>query len=103
MKLIIKVLMKSKRPTANNVSYSRDPTRESPRAAFAMKPVIVWAPSSGLLEMFGLFPAASATIMVSPTAREIPSTTAAAIPENAAGNTTRNVVCILFAPSAKDP
>jgi hypothetical protein len=41
MKLIVKVMINSIRPTANNVLYSIDPTRESPSAALAMKPVMV--------------------------------------------------------------
>ena len=41
-----------------------------------------------------------ARIIVSPTAREMPSTIAATMPDNAAGNTTRSVVIIRFAPSA---
>src|SRR5215207_1977630 len=44
-----------------------------------------------------------ATIMVSPTARETPRTTAATMPERAAGNTTRRLVCILLAPRAAEP
>ena len=41
--------------------------------------------------------------MVSPIARDMPSTTAAAIPDSAAGKTTRSVVCIRLAPMANDP
>ena len=41
--------------------------------------------------------------MVSPTARDSPSTIAAAMPESAAGKTTRSVVCILLAPMASEP
>ena len=41
--------------------------------------------------------------MVSPMAREIPRTTAATMPDSAAGNTTFSVVCIRFAPRAADP
>ena len=41
--------------------------------------------------------------MVSPTARDMPNTTAAATPDNAAGRTTRTVVCIRLAPMAIEP
>ena len=53
--------------------------------------------------MFCWAPAASVTIMVSPTARDMPSTMAAAMPERAAGKTTRSVVCIRLAPMASEP
>ena len=53
--------------------------------------------------MFFCAPAARATIIVSPTARESPSTIAAAMPDRAAGNTTRSVVCIRLAPMANEP
>ena len=68
-----------------------------------MKPVIVCMPSRGSRLKFFWAPAASATIMVSPTARDRPSTTAAATPDRAAGKTTRSVVCIRLAPIASEP
>ena len=68
-----------------------------------MKPVIVCMPSRGSRLKFFSAPAASATIIVSPTARDMPSTTAAATPERAAGKTTRRLVCIRLAPIASDP
>ena len=81
-----------------------EPTGFSPPAVWAMKPVIVCMPSRGSrLRGSSAAPAASATIMVSPMARDMPSTTAAATPERAAGQTTRSVVCIRLAPIASDP
>ena len=47
--------------------------------------------------------AATATIMVSPTAREMPMMTAAPIPDKAAGNTTCKLVSNLVAPMAYAP
>ena len=51
----------------------------------------------------GCCPAAIATIIVSPMARETARMNAAVIPENAAGTTTRRLVCIRVAPSAYEP
>ena len=42
-------------------------------------------------------------ITVSPTAREAPSTSAATMPDSAAGKTTRSETCSLLAPSPKAP
>ena len=44
-----------------------------------------------------------ATIIVSPIARDTARMNAAVMPENAAGTTTRRLVCILVAPSAYAP
>ena len=49
------------------------------------------------------WPAAISTTIVSPTAREKPSTTEATMPESAAGKTTRSVVWSFEAPSPKEP
>jgi len=68
-----------------------------------MNPVMVCMPSRGSRLKFFWAPAASATIMVSPIARDMPSTTAAATPDSAAGRTTRRLVCIRLAPIAKEP
>ena len=68
-----------------------------------MKPVMVCMPSRGSRLKFFWAPAASATIIVSPIARDMPSTMAAATPEMAAGSTTRSVVCIRLAPIASEP
>ena len=62
----------------------------SPCPVAAMKVVIVSKPSSGLRPEFGCRPAAISTIIVSPIARETPSTIAATMPESAAGKTTRS-------------
>ena len=50
-----------------------------------MAPVMVRPPSVGLKVMIPLSPAARATTIVSPTAREMPRMTAAMMPEMAAG------------------
>ncbi len=54
-----------------------------------MKAVIVSIGNRGSSEVVGTCPAAINTIIVSPTARDAPSTIAATIPESAAGKTTR--------------
>ncbi len=41
--------------------------------------------------------------MVSPMARDMPRTMAAATPDSAAGSTTRRVVCMRLAPIANEP
>ena len=58
---------------------------------------------SGSSVRLGCWPAAIATTIVSPTAREMPSTKAAATPEIAAGSTTLIAVSNLVAPSASEP
>ena len=52
---------------------------------------------------FGKFPAATATIMVSPMARDIPRMKDAVIPESAAGTTTFVTVSYFVAPRAYAP
>ena len=54
-----------------------------------MNAVIVSIGCRGSRSVVGTWPAAIRTIIVSPTAREAPSTTAATMPESAAGKTTR--------------
>ena len=71
----------------------------SPFAVAPMKVVTVACPSSGLRLEFGCRPAAIRTIIVSPTPREIPSTTEATMPEIAAGKTTLVATWRLVAPS----
>jgi hypothetical protein len=83
--------------------YSIDPTGDSPSAVRAIRPVSVSWPSRGSKDMFVIDPPAISRIIVSPTARDMPRTIAAAIPESAAGNTTRSVVCIRLAPMASEP
>ena len=62
--------------------------------------VIVAAGSIGFQVRLGCMPAATARIMVSPTAREIPRMQAAVRPETAAGTTTWIAVWSLVAPIA---
>src|SRR5688572_33421773 len=64
---------------------------------------MVAAGSSGFMVRLGCMPAATATIMVSPTAREIPRMYADAMPENAAGTTTLTAVWKRVAPVAEEP
>ena len=54
-------------------------------------------------EKFLELPLAIATIIVSPSAREIPSTKEAMMPDNAAGTTTFRAVSNLVEPSAAEP
>ena len=61
---------------------------------------IVAAGSVGLKVRFGIMPAAIATTIVSPTAREMPRMYAAAMPEKAPGTTTLSAVCSRVAPIA---
>ena len=56
--------------------------------------------SSGLTVSFGVAPAATVTIIVSPTARENASTNAGTMPESAAGNTILSATSNRVAPSA---
>ena len=51
----------------------------------------------------GCWPAAIATIIVSPTARDTARMNAAVMPEKAAGTTTLSAVCMRVAPSAYEP
>ena len=64
----------------------------------AICPVMVSAESKGLKLKLGPAPAAIATIMVSPMARETATMNAARMPESAAGSTTLMVVSSLVAP-----
>jgi hypothetical protein len=68
-----------------------------------MNVVIVAKPSRGSTPKLGCRPAATSTIIVSPTPRETPSTTDATMPEIAAGKTTFVATCRLVAPSPKAP
>src|ERR671910_3280976 len=61
------------------------------------------ADSRGFIGYWGGAPAAMVTIMVSPTAREMPSTKEATMPERAAGTTTWVAVSRLVAPKAYAP
>ena len=52
---------------------------------------------------FGDWPAATSTSTVSPIARDAPSTSAATMPESAAGNTIRSDTCMRLAPRPNAP
>ena len=60
---------------------------------------MVWMLSSGERVRLGVEPAATATIMVSPTTRAMASRMAAMMPEMAAGKTTRKATSRRVAPS----
>ena len=74
--------------------------RDVPVAVAPMKAVIVSTDSPGSKVRLACQPAASSTIIVSPTAREMPSTNEATMPEIAAGKTTRVETLSFVAPSA---
>ncbi len=65
-----------------------------------MWPVIVSAERKGLKVKLGPWPAAMATTIVSPTARDMARMNAAAMPDNAAGTTTLTATSSLVAPMA---
>ena len=94
------VITKSVSPTAKIVLYSIEPVGMSPLPVAPMNAVIVSIGSRGSKVIWASWPAAMRTIIVSPTARENPSTNAAMIPEIAAGTTIRVDTCSLSAPSA---
>src|SRR5688572_6244265 len=75
----------------------------SPKKAWTMYPVSVWMLLSGFAVSWGVDPAAMATIIVSPIAREMPRIVAAATPDNAAGRTIRTLTVSLDDPSAYAP
>ena len=90
-------------PTAKIVWYLSDPVGMSPPAVAPMNVVMVSTDPRGSSVRLGSSPAATSTIMVSPIAREHPSTIAATMPDSAAGNTTRTATCKREAPSPKAP
>ena len=75
-------------------------TWSEPMASAVMAAVIVWPGSNGLTSKSEppVPPAAIETIIVSPMARETPSSSAATMPETAAGTTTRRLVVRFRAP-----
>ena len=79
------------------------PVDWSPSPAAPMNAVIVCMASPGLNVRLGVPPAAISTIIVSPTARLMPRTKAAMMPESAAGTTTRVETSYLVAPRAAAP
>jgi len=68
-------------PTAKSVWYSRVPVGVSPRLTWTMKAVIVSMGTRGSSVKRGCWPAAMATIIVSPIARDRPRMNEAAMPE----------------------
>ena len=58
---------------------------------------------AGRTSRFGLLPLATRITTVSPIARDAPSTSAATMPDSAAGKTTRTTTCHFAAPSPKAP
>ena len=91
------------KPTAKIVSYSIEPVGMSPREVAAMNAAIDWKLSRGSTPRLAVWPPAISTITVSPTAREAPSTSAATMPESAAGKTIRSETCSFEAPSPNAP
>ena len=75
----------------------------SPENACTMNPVIVCMGSRGLAVNCGLEPAASATIIVSPTARDIARMNDATTPEMAAGTTICQETSSFVPPKAYAP
>ena len=53
--------------------------------------------------IWATWPAATSTMIVSPTARDAPSTIEATMPDSAAGKTTRSDVCSRLAPRPNEP
>ena len=82
---IVNVSTNSSEPDREDRLVAEDALRRSPVPAAAMNAVIVCIASPGLKARFGVPPAAISTIIVSPTARETPSTNDATMPESAAG------------------
>ena len=87
-------------PVANSISWWVPNAYPISNAIFVVSGLTLSINDDGIT---GEFPATSITAIVSPKALPIPNTTAARIPDLAAGNTTLNIVSILDAPSAKDP
>ena len=87
-----RVIKKSNKPTAKIVVYSSDPCGASPKLICTIKAVIACIDSSGLKVKFGVEPAATVTIIVSPIALDMPNITDADIPDRAAGTTTLKAV-----------
>ena len=90
--------MNNKAPTTNIVLYSIDPKVTSPIATDTIYPVIVCIDSKGFNVIWGLAPAAIATIIVSPIALDIAKINDETIPEIDAGNTIFFITSNLVAP-----
>ena len=87
-------------PVANNISWWVPNAYPISSAILVVSGLTLSIKDDGIT---GEFPATSITAIVSPKALPIPSTTAAKIPDLAAGNITLNIVSILDAPSASEP
>ena len=97
------VRTKSVIPQTKIVLYSSVPCGVSPKLIWTIYAVIVSMGTSGFMVNLGCWPAAMATIMVSPIARETARMTAAVIPERAAGKTILKATWILREPRAYAP
>lgn len=95
----INVNTKSTIPAEKIVLNSSDPCGTSPIETWTMYVVMVAIGTVGSRVNLGSSPAATATIIVSPNAREIARITDTVIPENAAGTNTLNDVWNLDAPN----
>ena len=94
------VKRKSVIATAKIVLYESVPYGVSPWLTCTIYAVMVETGFSGLIVRLGSCPAAIATIIVSPIAREKARMIEAIIPENADGKTTESDTCSFDAPSA---
>ena len=74
------------------------PADASPLTVWAMEAVRVWIEVKKFQVILGLLPAAMVTAMVSPTAREKARITEVAMPDRAAGTTTRRLTWRLEEP-----
>ncbi len=79
--------------TAKTLLYARVPAGVSPRLTWMMYEVMVCTGTSGLSVRIGRMPAAIATSIVSPMARETARIHAAMIPDIDDGITTRKAIC----------
>ena len=98
--MLFKINVKTNKaiPAAKIERYSSESRGTSPMLTCTIYVVIVCTDSKGLNVSFGTCPAATATIIVSPTALEIAKITDTIIPDDAAGIITRKAVCNLVAP-----
>jgi len=87
-------------PVANNISWWVPYAYPTSKAILVVKGLILDIIESGTI---GELPATNITAIVSPIALPIPSTTAANIPDFAAGKITLNIVSVWDAPRPKEP
>ena len=88
----MKVKMNNEKPAANMVLNSNELLGTSPELTWTIYVVIVSMGTSGFNVKRGCCPAAMATIIVSPIARERAKITDEIIPDDAAGTSTLNEV-----------